>query len=340
MTVSTKEEAFHRVSAALDRANDQLLSGFLERDHVGAMRGVIKNSGKEQTFHSESVAREHANNAGRRFFDLIEVDIAEKSLRACAALGIKRYGPDLAHIRSERERLLREQAENENEDMQFERAMEYACQMMQRRISTTAKENAIVEEKVATAEGSMTNRIMLTEFHKSHDVATKVVSNDNTGVHEPEKKAQDIWKEDLKRAAIQERKMLALKERRNRESIAESIKHQSTPQVDSEANSREELKRRALEERRMRERDKRNLAGVPLMRARHQHRGNEKKANVGESRAKHSSVSNSDSKEAALQHNKIDDLNRRWQEKQHQKPAQGENKQQIDRAVAWNKTES
>ena len=292
-----------------------------------------------------------------RFFDLIEVDIAERSLRVCAAAGIKRYGPDLAHIRSERERLLREQAENENEDMQFERAMEYACQMMQRRISTTAKENAIVEEKVATAEGSMTNRIMLTEFHKSHDVATKLVSNDNTGVHEPEKKAQDIWKEDLKRAAIQERKsrengaqtlrcnreelkMLALKERRNRESIAESIKHQSTPQVDSEANSREELKRRALEERRMRERDKRNLAGVPLMRARHQHRGNEKKANVGEARAKDSSVSNSDSKEAALQHNKIDDHNRRWQEKQHQKPAQGENKQQLDREVAWNKTDA
>ena len=203
------------MSAALDRANDQLLSGFLERDHVGAMRGILKNSGKEQTFHSESVAREHANNAGRRFFDLIEVDIAERSLRACAALGIKRYGPDLAHIRSERERLLREQAEKE--DMQFEHAMTYACQMMQRRISTTAKENAIVEGKVATAEGGMTNRIMFTdvmvagerrmtaqlqqpsqksngqktegqymtgknmEFHKSHDVATKLVSNDNTG---------------------------------------------------------------------------------------------------------------------------------------------------------------
>jgi hypothetical protein len=47
--------------------------------------------------------------------------------------------------------------------MQFERAMTYACQMMHRRISTTAKENAIVEEKVATAEGSMTNRIMFTD---------------------------------------------------------------------------------------------------------------------------------------------------------------------------------
>ena len=308
MTVSTKEEAFHRVSAALDRANDQSLSGFLERDHVGAMRDTLKNSGKEQTFHSESVAREHSNNTGRRFFDLIEVDIAERSLRACAALGIKRYGPDLAHIRSERERLLREQAEME--DMQFEHAMTYACQMMQRRISTTAKENAIVEEKVATAEGSMTNRIMLTEFHKSHDVATKLVSNDNTGVLEPKKTAQDIWKEDLKRAAIQERKsrengaqalrcnreelkVLALKERRNRESIAEAIKHQSTPQVDSEASSREELKRRALEERRMREHDRRNLAGAPLMHVRHQHRGNEKKANVGEARASKERTSSS-----------------------------------------------
>jgi hypothetical protein len=82
--------------------------------------------------------------------------------------------------------------------------------------------------------------------------------------------------------------VLALKERRNRESIAEVIKHQSTPEVDSEVSNREELKRRALEERRMRERHRRspsrNLAGAPLMRGRHpQHRGNEKKANVGES---------------------------------------------------------
>ena len=66
MTVSTKEEEFHRVSSTLDRANEQLLSGFLERDHVGSMCVIIKNSGKEQTFHGESVAREHANNAGRR----------------------------------------------------------------------------------------------------------------------------------------------------------------------------------------------------------------------------------------------------------------------------------
>jgi hypothetical protein len=35
--------------------------------------------------------------------------------------------------------------------------------MMQRRILTTVKENTIVEEKVATAEGSMTNRIMFTD---------------------------------------------------------------------------------------------------------------------------------------------------------------------------------
>ena len=96
--------------------------------------------------------------------------------------------------------------------------MTYTCQMMQRRISTTAKENAIVEEKVATTESSMTNRIMFTEvmvvgekrmntqpqqtfqnsngqkdegqdmsgnnmdFHKSRDVITRIVSNDNTGV--------------------------------------------------------------------------------------------------------------------------------------------------------------
>jgi len=67
------------------------------------------------------------------------VDIAEKYLRAAAAAGIIYHGPNLAQIRSERERLLREQAEKE--DMQFERAMTYACQMMQKRLySTTAKE--------------------------------------------------------------------------------------------------------------------------------------------------------------------------------------------------------
>ena len=123
---------------SLDRAKDQFLSGFLERDHVGVMAGIIKNSGKEQTFHCESVAREHTNNAGRRFFDLIEMDIAEKFLRETTASRIIRYGPDLAHIRTERERLLREQTEKE--DIQFERAMTYACQMIQRRISETAKE--------------------------------------------------------------------------------------------------------------------------------------------------------------------------------------------------------
>jgi hypothetical protein len=54
------------------------------------------------------------------------------------------------------------------------------------------------------------------------------------------------------RCSSEELKVLALKERRNRESIAEVIKHQSTPEVDSEVSNREELKRRALEERRMR----------------------------------------------------------------------------------------
>jgi hypothetical protein len=44
------------------------------------------------------------------------------------------------------------------------------------------------------------------EFHKSRDVITRLVSIDNTGVIEPEQKAQDIWKEDLKRAAMQERR--------------------------------------------------------------------------------------------------------------------------------------
>jgi hypothetical protein len=93
--------------------------------------------------------------------------------------------------------------------------------MMQKRNSTMAKP-AIVEEKVATAESSMTNRIMFTEvmvageermntqpqqasqqpsqnsngqkaegqdmagnnmeFHKSRDVITRLASNDNTGV--------------------------------------------------------------------------------------------------------------------------------------------------------------
>ena len=79
MTVSTKE-VFHIVNTALDLANNQLLSGFLERDHLGSMCDIIKNSGKEQTFHGESVGREHTNNTGRRFFDLFEVDVAKKSL--------------------------------------------------------------------------------------------------------------------------------------------------------------------------------------------------------------------------------------------------------------------
>jgi hypothetical protein len=100
----------------------------------------------------------------------------------------------------------------------------------------------------------------------------------------------------------EELKMLALRERRNRESIAEVIKHQSTPGVDSEASSREELNRRTLEERRMREHDRRNLAGAPLMHVRHHHRGNKKKANVFEARAKDNSASNSDNKGALPQH--------------------------------------
>ena len=87
------------MSTALDRVNDQLLSGFLERDHVGTMCGILKNSGKEQTFHGENVVREYANNAGRRFFDLFEVDNTERSLRACTAADIKTYGPNLAQLK-------------------------------------------------------------------------------------------------------------------------------------------------------------------------------------------------------------------------------------------------
>ena len=127
--------------------------------------------------------------------------------------------------------------------MQFERVMTYTCRMMQRRIATTAKENTIVEEKITTTEDSMTNRIMFTEvmvsgekrmntqlqqasqnsnvqktegqdmtgnnmeFHKSHDVATKLLSNDKTGVPEPEQKDQDIRTEDLKRTGMQEHRI-------------------------------------------------------------------------------------------------------------------------------------
>ena len=90
------------------------------------------------------------------------------------------------------------------------------------------KRNAIVEQKAATGKGSMINRVMFTEvmvtgekkmntqlqqssqnsngqkdegqdmagnnmhFHKSPDVITRLVSNDNTGVPEPEQKARDI----------------------------------------------------------------------------------------------------------------------------------------------------
>ena len=101
------------------------------------MPGIIKNSGKERTFHGKSVAREHANNTGHRFFDLLEVDIAGKSLRAAAVAGVITYGPNLAQLRSERERLLREQAEKE--DSEFMRAMKYACQMMQKRTQQRQK---------------------------------------------------------------------------------------------------------------------------------------------------------------------------------------------------------
>jgi hypothetical protein len=110
----------------------------------------------------------------------------------------------------------------------------------------------------------MTNRIMFTkvmvleeqdmsgnhmDFHKSRDETPRLVSNDNTGVLESEQKAQDIRKEDLKRAAMQEHKrkeknaqvircnseelkVLTLRQCRNRESIAEVIKYQSIPEVD------------------------------------------------------------------------------------------------------------
>jgi hypothetical protein len=186
------------------------------------------------------------------------------------------------------------------------------------------------------------------DFHKSRDKTTRFVSNDNTGVLESEQRVQDLQKEDLKRAAMQERKrreknarvircnseefkVLVLRDRRKRESNVEVIKHQSTPTVDSEVNNREELKRRTLEECRMRKRDRlnlsRNLVGDPLMCGHHlQYRVDDKKANVGESRTKDNSISNSDSKGATLQHNKIHDHNRHWREKQQQKPAQGENK--------------
>jgi hypothetical protein len=66
----------------------------------------------------------------------------------------------------------------------------------------------------------MTNRIMFTEvmvaekqdmagnnmdFHKSRDETTRLMSNDNTGVLESEQRAQDIRKEDPKRARVQKK---------------------------------------------------------------------------------------------------------------------------------------
>jgi hypothetical protein len=124
------------------------------------MCDIIKNSGKEQTFHGESVAREHVNDKSCRFLDLIVGDITEKTLLVAAVAGVT-YGPNLAQIRSEREWLLREKVEKEGTP--FDPVMEYACQTMWKSInSTTAKETTIVEEKVTTTEGSMTNRIMFT----------------------------------------------------------------------------------------------------------------------------------------------------------------------------------
>ena len=64
---------------------EQLLSGILERDQ----------------------------ETGRRFYDLSEVYSAEKILLAAAAVGVTYYGPNLAQIYRERERLLREEAEKE-----------------------------------------------------------------------------------------------------------------------------------------------------------------------------------------------------------------------------------
>ena len=69
----------------------------------------------------------------------------------------------------------------------------------------------------------------------------------------------------------------------------------------------------------MRKSDRYNLTGESLMHTRHQDRGNEKKVNVGETRTKDNTVSNGNSKEATLHHNKIDDHNRHLEEKQ-QKP--------------------
>ena len=53
MTVSTKEEAFHVVNAALERAKDQILSGIPERDHVDAMRGVMELIEKHNEYRVE-----------------------------------------------------------------------------------------------------------------------------------------------------------------------------------------------------------------------------------------------------------------------------------------------
>ena len=78
----------------------------------------------------------------------IDEGLAGMLMRAAAAAGVTYNGPTPAEIRSERDRLLREQAEKEDaeirsererllreqaekEDAEFVLAMQYACPMMQ-----------------------------------------------------------------------------------------------------------------------------------------------------------------------------------------------------------------
>jgi hypothetical protein len=67
----------------------------------------------------------------------IDEGLARMLMRAAAADGVTYNGPTPAEIRSKRARFLRDQAEKE--DAEFVLAMEYACPMKHRRISTTAK---------------------------------------------------------------------------------------------------------------------------------------------------------------------------------------------------------
>jgi hypothetical protein len=90
----------------------------------------------------------------------IDEGLAEILLGAATTDGVTYCGPTPLQISREHERLLRDQTEKEESELMC--VMEYACQMMQMRNSTTPKP-VIVEEKVTTAEGSMTNRIMFTE---------------------------------------------------------------------------------------------------------------------------------------------------------------------------------